>query len=161
LEAGFPPGVVNIVAGGAEVGEAMVAHRGIDKIQFVGSGAVAKKVLKNAAETLKPCGLELGGKSAVIVFDDADLKDAARRSLGGAVSANGQGCVLGTRLIVQRGVYEQFINMLKAGAEAVRIGDPLDKATALGPVISNAAVERILGMVDRAKDEGARVVTGG
>ena len=83
LEAGFPPGVVNTLAGGPEVGEAMVAHPGIDKIQFVGSGATAKKVLRTAAETLKPCGLELGGKSAVIVFADADLSQAARRGLAG------------------------------------------------------------------------------
>jgi acyl-CoA reductase-like NAD-dependent aldehyde dehydrogenase len=161
LEAGFPAGVVNVVAGGADVGEAMVAHRGIDKIQFVGSGAVAKKVLKNAAETLKPCGLELGGKSAVIVFDDADLKDATRRGLSGAVSANGQGCVIGTRLLVQREIHDRYLEMLKAAAGSVKIGDPFDQATILGPLISNTALHRILGMVDKAKSEGGRVVTGG
>ena len=101
-EAGFPPGVVNLVTGGADVGAAMVAHPGIDKIQFVGSGATAKQVLASAARTLKPCGLELGGKSAVIVFGDADLQNAAKKGLSGAVSANGQGCVNGTRLLVER-----------------------------------------------------------
>jgi acyl-CoA reductase-like NAD-dependent aldehyde dehydrogenase len=89
LEAGFPAGVVNVLAGGPDVGEAMVAHRGIDKIQFVGSGATARKVLRTAAENLKPCGLELGGKSAVIVFADADLQNAARRGLSGAISVSG------------------------------------------------------------------------
>jgi acyl-CoA reductase-like NAD-dependent aldehyde dehydrogenase len=160
-EAGFPPGVVNVVAGGVAVGEAMVAHPGIDKIQFVGSGAVAKKVLRNAAETLKPCGLELGGKSAVIVFEDANIKDATRRGLSGAISANGQGCVIGTRLLVQRSIFGQYLEMLEAAAGTIKIGDPFDKATMLGPVISDNSLNRILGMVDKAKSEGARVVAGG
>ena len=160
-EAGFPPGVVNVVAGGVAVGEAMVAHPGIDKIQFVGSGTVAKKVLKNAAETLKPCGLELGGKSAVIVFEDANLQDATRRGLSGAISANGQGCVIGTRLLVQRSVFGQYLEMLKTAAGTVKIGDPFDKTTVLGPVISDNSLNRILGMVDKARSEGARLVAGG
>ena len=109
-EAGFPPGVVNLVTGAADVGEAMVAHPGIDKIEFIGSGATARKVLANAAQILKPVGLELGGKSAVIVFDDADLHECGQmRAVSGAVSANGQGCVNGTRLLVQRGIYEQYL----------------------------------------------------
>ncbi|MBW8783963.1 MAG: aldehyde dehydrogenase [Novosphingobium sp.] len=160
-EAGFPAGVVTLVTGGADVGAAMVAHPGIDKIQFVGSGATAKKVLASAAQTLKPCGLELGGKSAVIVFGDADLQGAARRGLTGAVSANGQGCVNGTRLLVQRSVYESYLQMLSAMAGHIRVGDPLDQATMLGPVISQTALDRITGMIDRAVDEGARVVAGG
>jgi acyl-CoA reductase-like NAD-dependent aldehyde dehydrogenase len=161
LEAGFPPGVVNVVAGAGDVGEAMVSHPGIDKIQFVGSGPTAKKVLKNAAETLKPCGLELGGKSAVIVFADADLQEAARRGLSGAVSANGQGCVNGTRLLVERPIYEQYVQMLAAMAGHIKVGDPFDQSTVVGPVITETALTRILGMVDTAKAEGGRVVTGG
>ncbi|MET0241290.1 MAG: aldehyde dehydrogenase family protein [Sphingobium sp.] len=161
LEAGFPSGVVNIVAGGADVGEAMVAHPGIDKIQFVGSGATAKKVLRTAAETLKPCGLELGGKSAVIVFDDADLMDAAKRGMSGGLSANGQGCVNGTRLLVQRGIYDRYLAALTAMAGAVQPGDPMEKATVLGPVISDASLGRILGMVETAKAQGGRIVAGG
>jgi acyl-CoA reductase-like NAD-dependent aldehyde dehydrogenase len=161
LEAGFPAGVVNIVAGGADVGEAMVAHPGIDKIQFVGSGATAKRVLRTAAETLKPCGLELGGKSAVIVFDDADLMDAAKRGMSGGISANGQGCVNGTRLLVQRGIYDRYLATLKAMAAAVKSGDPFDKATVLGPVISQGALDRILGMVGTARTQGGNIVAGG
>ncbi|HTZ70313.1 MAG TPA: aldehyde dehydrogenase family protein [Acetobacteraceae bacterium] len=161
LEAGFPPGVVNVVTGGADVGEAMVAHPGIDKIQFVGSGATARKVLKTAAETLKPCGLELGGKSAVIVFADADLKDAAKRGLSGAVSANGQGCVNGTRLLVERPIYDQYLQMLQAMAGFIKVGDPLDPTTIMGPVISEAALVRILGMVNQAVGEGGRLIVGG
>ena len=161
LEAGFPPGVVNVVTGGAEAGEAIVAHPGVDKIQFVGSGATAKKVLRSAAETLKPCGLELGGKSAVIVFADADLMDAAKRGLSGAVSANGQGCVNGTRLLVERPIYDQYLQMLQAMAGHIKVGDPQEKDTVLGPVISEGAAQRILGIVAAAGADGARVVAGG
>ena len=160
-QAGFPPGVVNLVTGGADVGEAIVAHPGIDKVQFIGSGATAKKVLSKAAETLKPCGLELGGKSAVIVFDDADLQAAAKRALSGAVSANGQGCVNGTRILVQRGVYQPCVAMMNAMAMHVAVGDPLDPATMMGPVISDASMTRILGLVERGVADGARLVTGG
>jgi acyl-CoA reductase-like NAD-dependent aldehyde dehydrogenase len=161
LEAGFPPGVVNMVAGGADVGEAMVKHSGIDKIQFVGSGATAKKILRTAAETLKPCGLELGGKSAVIVFADADLQHAAQRGLSGAISVSGQGCVNGTRLLVERPVYEQYLKMLQAVAAHIKMGDPLDPTTVMGPVISETAVNRIQSMIDAAvKKDGSRVVLG-
>mgnify|MGYP000232898548 CR=1 FL=1 len=160
-EAGFPAGVVNMVCGGPEVGEAIVASPGIDKVQFVGSGATAKKVLKTAAETLKPCGLELGGKSAVVVFDDADLQDAAKRGLSGGVSVSGQGCVNGTRLLVQRSVYDAFLAMLSAMAEHIKLGDPLDPTTVMGPIISRASLERIEGMVANAQAQGARLVCGG
>lgn len=160
-EAGFPAGVVNLVTGAADVGEAMVAHPGIDKIEFIGSGATAKKVLANAAQSLKPVGLELGGKSAVIVFDDADLMTAAKKGLTGAVSANGQGCVNGTRLLVQRGVYDQYLQMLSAMAGHINVGDPYDPQTALGPVISETAINRILGMVNRGVADGGRIVSGG
>jgi acyl-CoA reductase-like NAD-dependent aldehyde dehydrogenase len=162
IEAGFPDGVFNVVTGGPLIGEAMVRHPGIDKIQFVGSGPTAKKVLRDAAETLKPCGLELGGKSAVIVFSDADLQDSVKRGLSGAISANGQGCVNGTRLLVERPIYEKYLQMLVAMATHIPIGDPLNPGTVVGPVISEAALTRILGIVDIAvKREGGRLVTGG
>jgi acyl-CoA reductase-like NAD-dependent aldehyde dehydrogenase len=161
LEAGFPAGVVNLVTGGAEVGEAMVSHPGIDKIAFIGSGGTARKVLANAAQSLKPVTLELGGKSAVIVFDDADLMSAAKRGLSGAVSANGQGCVNGTRLLVQRGIYDQYLQTLSAMAGHIKVGDPYDPSTMLGPVISQSALDRISGMVNRGVGAGGRIVTGG
>jgi acyl-CoA reductase-like NAD-dependent aldehyde dehydrogenase len=160
-EAGFPPGVVNLVTVGADVGEAMVSHPGVDKIAFIGSGPTAKKVLANAAQTLKPVTLELGGKSAVIVFDDADLTNAAKRGLSGAVSANGQGCVNGTRLLVQRGIYDRYLETLTAIAGQVAVGDPYDPKTMLGPVISENALDRITGMVQRGVSQGGRIVTGG
>ncbi|MCW1400849.1 aldehyde dehydrogenase family protein [Novosphingobium sp. MW5] len=161
LEAGFPAGVVNLVTGGADVGEAMVSHPGIAKIEFIGSGATASKVLANAAQSLKPVGLELGGKSAVIVFDDADLMLAAKKGITGAVSSNGQGCVNGTRLLVQRGVYEQYLQILGGIAGAITVGDPFDPATTLGPVISESALARITGMIDGGTAAGARLVCGG
>jgi acyl-CoA reductase-like NAD-dependent aldehyde dehydrogenase len=161
IEAGLPAGVINLVTGAADVGEAIVAHPGVDKIQFIGSGNTAKKVLANAAQTLKPCGLELGGKSAVIVFDDAELQGAAKRGLTGAVSANGQGCVNGTRLLVQRGIYEPYLEMLSAMASYVQVGDPFEQTTTMGPVISQPAMDRILGMVERGVTAGGRLVTGG
>jgi len=161
LEAGFPAGVVNLVTGGVEAGEAIVAHPGVDKIQFIGSGNTAKRVLANAAQTLKPCGLELGGKSAVIVFDDADLMSAAKRGMSGAVSANGQGCVNGTRLLVQRGIYEPYLQTLAAVTAHVSVGDPFEPTTFMGPVISETALNRITGMVNRGVEQGGRLVVGG
>jgi acyl-CoA reductase-like NAD-dependent aldehyde dehydrogenase len=161
LEAGFPPGVVNLVTGGGDVGEAMVSHPGIDKIEFIGSGATATKVLTSAAQSLKPVGLELGGKSSVIVFDDADLLLAAKKGITGAVSSNGQGCVNGTRLLVHRPVYERYLQILAGVAVSIKVGDPFDPATQVGPVISQGAIERILGMVTRGVADGGRIIAGG
>lgn len=160
-DAGLPPGVVNLVTGGPDVGEAMVAHPGIGKIEFIGSGGTARKILGNAATSLKPVGLELGGKSAVIVFADADLQGAAKRGLSGAVSANGQGCVNGTRLLVERSIYEPYLQMLQAMAGYVKVGDPMAQDTVMGPVISDAALSRIQTMVDKGISEGGRLLIGG
>jgi len=160
-QAGFPAGVVNLVTGGPDVGAAMVAHPGIGKIEFIGSGGTARKILGSAAQSLKPVGLELGGKSAVLVFADANLKAAAKRGLSGAVSANGQGCVNGTRLLVERSIYEPYVQMLAAMAGHIKVGDPLAMDTIMGPVISAPALERIQGMVAGGIADGARLVCGG
>ena len=160
-QAGLPPGVVNLVTGGADVGAAMVSHPGIGKIEFIGSGATAKKILASAAASLKPVGLELGGKSAVLVFADTDLQGAAKRGLAGAVSANGQGCVNGTRLLVERSIYEPYLQMLSTMVGYVKVGDPFAADTVLGPVISETALNRIQGMVDRGIADGSRLVCGG
>lgn len=161
LAAGFPAGVVNLVTGGPDVGAAMVAHPGIDKIEFIGSGATARKILASAAETLKPVGLELGGKSAVLVFADANLQDAAKRGLSGAVSAHGQGCVNGTRLLVERAIYESYLQMISAMAGHVKVGDPYEMDTFMGPIISETSLNRIHGMVQKAASLGGRVLSGG
>lgn len=162
-EAGFPPGVVNIVPGSGEAGEALVRHPGVDKLHFTGSGATARKIIVSAAESLKPLGLELGGKSAVLVFDDADLPSAVQTAAG-AITLNlaGQGCICGTRVLVQRGVYDRFVDELAGAVAAIPVGDPVSTATLMGPVINEAACDRILRVIKDAVDgKQGRLVTGG
>jgi aldehyde dehydrogenase (NAD+) len=162
LEAGLPPGVLNVVAGGAEAGEALVRHPGVDKISFTGGGTVARRVMTLAAETLKPVALELGGKSANILFPDADLDVAVpMAAMLGVQLLSGQGCALPTRLYVHDTIYDEVVARLVPFAETFRVGDPLDRRTQMGPVITEAAVDRILGMISRAVDGGATLHTGG
>jgi acyl-CoA reductase-like NAD-dependent aldehyde dehydrogenase len=162
LEAGFPPGVVNVLPGGQEAGEALVAHPGVGKVHFTGSTRTGRLVAKSAAERLAPVGLELGGKSANIVFDDADLEFSARVALTAATGLNGQVCTAGTRLLVQESVYADFVDRLSGLIDKVVVGDPADRSTGLGPVISEAAATRILGVIEQATDaEGGRLVSGG
>jgi aldehyde dehydrogenase (NAD+) len=163
LEAGLPPGVLNVVAGGAQAGEALVRHPGIDKISFTGGSTVARRVMALAAETLKPVAFELGGKSANILFADADLDVAVPMAATLSVQLlSGQGCALPTRLYVQDEIYDEVLSRLVPMVQTFKVGDPLDPATQMGPVITEAAVSRILGMIDRAADTGgATVLTGG
>ena len=155
VEAGFPPGVVNIVAGGADCGRALVAHPGIDKVHFIGSGATARQIMASAAETLKPVTFELGGKSANLVFADADITAAAAYSAFLSMANSGQGCLLPTRLLVEESVYDQVVEAVVGFARAMKVGDPFDEATMMGPVISAQACERILGVIERARAEGS------
>jgi acyl-CoA reductase-like NAD-dependent aldehyde dehydrogenase len=161
LDAGIPPGVVNVIPGGPEGGDALVRHPGVDKIHFTGGGSTAKRVMAAAVESLKPVGLELGGKSANIVFADADLTAAAGQAIQGAVILSGQGCILGTRLVVQREIHDAFVETLTAILGQLPVGDPLDPTTVMGPVVTEAAATRIVGMVQRATSEGNHLVTGG
>jgi acyl-CoA reductase-like NAD-dependent aldehyde dehydrogenase len=162
LEAGIPPGVVNIVPGGPEGGKALVAHPGIDKIHFIGSGATARQIMTSAAQTLKPVTFELGGKSANLVFADADLPAAAAHSAYRAMGNAGQGCIVPTRLLVEDSIYDQFVGMVVGITQSMKVGDPFDQGTILGPVINDHACERILGVIERAKSEGAgTLLTGG
>ena len=161
LEAGFPPGVVNVVPAGPEGGEALVRHKDVDKVHFTGSGATAQKVLSSALLTLKPVALELGGKSANIIFDDADLVAAAQQALTGIFQLSGQGCINGTRILVQRPVYDQVLDTITQIAAQAPIGDPQDPAVFVGPVINSTACDRIMGVIDEAKSSGARLVAGG
>ena len=161
-EAGFPPGLVNMVPGGAEAGEALVSHSGVKKVSFTGGAATATRILQSCATTMKPVVLELGGKSANIIFDDADLDRAV--PLGTALSCAvmaGQSCNFGTRMLVQRTVYDEVVERVRAVAESFTIGDPFEPGITAGPVVSRAALERILGIIDRARSGGARLVTGG
>ncbi|MGH9019192.1 MAG: aldehyde dehydrogenase family protein, partial [Acidimicrobiales bacterium] len=162
LEAGLPPGVLNVVVGGAETGAALVAHGGIDKISFTGGGTTARALMAAAATHLTPLALELGGKSPNIVFADADL-DAAAAMAGqiGTGLLSGQGCALPTRTYVHDDVYDEFVTRLVTTVGALAVGDPLDPATTVGPVVTEAALERILGVIDRAAADGATLLVGG
>ncbi len=161
LEAGVPPGVVNIVTGGPEAGRALVQSRGVDKIHFTGSPATARHILRDAAQNITPCAMELGGKSANVIFADADLDAAVPHAMQMIIGKSGQGCIRGTRLLVEDAIYDEVIARCAAIAAGVVLGDPLDEATTMGPVINEAACERIVGMIDRARADGARLVAGG
>jgi aldehyde dehydrogenase (NAD+) len=163
LEAGLPPGVLNVVVGGAAAGDALVRHPDVDKVSFTGGCATARLVMAAAAETLTPLTFELGGKSANIVFPDADLDGAtSMAAMLGAVLLSGQGCALPTRLYVHDDVYDDVVARVVAQIEAVPVGDPFDPAVLMGPVVSERACERILGVILRAVDEGAgTLLTGG
>ncbi len=162
LEAGIPPGVVNVLPGAAECGQTMVAHPGVDKIHFIGSGTTARQIMAAASQTLKPVTFELGGKSANVVFADADLQTAAVYSTFLCMANAGQGCLLPTRLLLEDSVYEQVVDMVVGFAKSIPIGDPFNETNMLGPVINAQACERILGVIEQARSDGSgRLLTGG
>lgn len=161
-EAGFPAGVVNILPGDPAAGAALVEHPLVQKVSFTGGPVTARKILESCAAQMKPSVMELGGKSANIVFEDADLDLACFHGAFMSVGAlSGQGCAFPTRMLVHRSVYEEMIERVAAVAKTITVGDPFDPTVVAGPVINEAALERILGMIDRAKADGARLVTGG
>jgi aldehyde dehydrogenase (NAD+)/betaine-aldehyde dehydrogenase len=161
-EAGFPKGVVNIITGfGQDCGKALTSHPLVARIAFTGGPATARQIVHNSAENLAFTSLELGGKSPVVVFDDADLDSAANAIVAGIFAATGQSCVAGSRLYVERPVHDRLLDLLVAKARAIRIGDPQDPATEMGPLATarqRAHIETLLGQSLAA---GARVVTGG
>jgi aldehyde dehydrogenase (NAD+) len=162
LEAGLPPGVLNIVPGpGRVVGDALVNHPDVDKITFTGSPGVGRGILRGAAGNFKRVSLELGGKSANVIFDDADLDAATKAAAAGIFFNAGQVCSAGSRVLAHEKVYDEVVERITARARAIRIGDPADRATALGPVISEKQMNTILGYVDVGRKEGASLVTGG
>lgn len=159
LEAGLPSGVLSVLAGGWEVGDALVRHPEIDKVSFTGGRAAACAISKACADGLTPLLLELGGKSANIVFDDASLTTAIGSSMGLTFNA-GQTCTVPSRLLVQAGVYDRFVETLAGAFASIVVGDPFAPSTHMGPVISEAAGGKIMGMVDRARST-SRLVSGG
>ncbi len=162
LEAGLPNGVLNIVTGpGRTVGEALVNHPDVDKVTFTGSPGVGRGIMKGAAGNFKRVSLELGGKSANVIFEDADLEAAAKAAAAGIFFNAGQVCSAGSRVLVQERAYDEVVERLVARAEGLRIGDPADRATALGPVISEKQMRSILDSVEIGKQEGAQLATGG
>jgi aldehyde dehydrogenase (NAD+) len=162
-EAGFPPGVVNIINGhGREAGAALVQHPGVDKIAFTGSTATGKEIMKMASATMKNITLETGGKSPLIVFDDADLDLAAEWSHIGIMSNQGQICTATSRILVQESVYDAFVQKFKAAVEKTSVvGDPFAATTFQGPQVTKAQYERVLGYVKAGREEGATVLMGG
>jgi acyl-CoA reductase-like NAD-dependent aldehyde dehydrogenase len=160
-EAGIPAGVVNVVTGAGGTGAALVDHPGVSRIDLTGGTATGRRVAARAAERLVPCTLELGGKTPVLVFEDAPLDEAVAGCLFAAFVAAGQTCVSGARILVARAIYEPFLAALVARVRALRVGDPADPATDVGPVISAASRDRCRGHVETALSEGARLVAGG
>lgn len=161
-EAGFPAGVVNILTGfGPSCGSALGRHPKISHVAFTGGPETARHVVRNSAENLASTSLELGGKSPFVVFADADLESAANAQVAGIFAATGQSCVAGSRLIVEKSVKDRFLSLLKAKAEAIRIGAPLDMATEVGPLATSRQRENIVDLVDRSVQVGAVLVTGG
>ena len=159
--AGVPAGVVNVLPGGAEVGHALAAHAGVDAISFTGSTSVGAAIMRTGADSIKRVALELGGKSATIVFADADLDKAARSAVGAAFGNAGQSCSARSRLIVQRAVLEPFQEAFVAASRGLRIGRPLDETTGLGPLISDAHWHRVHHFVEGGVAAGAKLLGGG
>jgi acyl-CoA reductase-like NAD-dependent aldehyde dehydrogenase len=158
--AGFPPGVINVVTGGRDVGDWLTSHPGIGKIAFTGGAPTARAIARNAAVNLVPLMLELGGKSPNIVFADADIDKAVAGASAGVFGAAGQTCIAGSRLLVQWPVYEEVVGKLAARADAIAMGDPMDPATRMGPIAHKAHYDRILGLLEAAGAEGAEAATG-
>jgi acyl-CoA reductase-like NAD-dependent aldehyde dehydrogenase len=159
--AGFPPGVLNVVTGGAETGAALTSHAGVDHISFTGGAETGRAIARSAAENLVPVTLELGGKSPNIVFDDADLDAATVGVLAGIFGATGQTCIAGSRLLVQRSIADELVGRLVARAEQIVLGDPSAPETQMGPIATPDQLQRIQEHVDRATGDGATVLTGG
>ncbi len=161
-EAGFPPGVVNVVPGsGSVVGAALAGHPGVNKITVTGEHRTAQEVMHAAAGNLKRLSFECGGKSPHIVFDDADIDKALVVATHSAFRSTGQSCALGSRLFVQRGIYDEFVAALAERAARIRVGLPFDPQTHIGPQASEKQLGKTLRYIDLGKEEGARLVTGG
>ncbi len=161
-DAGFPPGVVNVVTGdGPGAGASLVRHRGVDKIAFTGSTPVGQEIMRVSADTLKRVSLELGGKSPHIIFGDADVTSAVFGVINGIFYNKGEVCAAGSRVFVQRSVHGAFMEQLVAATQKRAPGDPFNPKTRLGPQVSEAQRERILGYVASGKAQGAKLVCGG
>ncbi|GHB87747.1 carnitine dehydratase [Streptomyces umbrinus] len=162
LEAGFPPGAVNVVTGfGTEAGQALVDHRDLAKISFTGSSATGARIAAATASRFIGSTLELGGKSPNIVFEDANLPNAAMGVVAGIFAAAGQTCIAGSRVFAHRSVYDELLERVSERARTIRIGDPMDEKTELGPLAFADQRDKVAGYVDLGRSQGARVLTGG
>jgi len=160
-EAGLPAGVVNIVPGGRELGAYLVEHPGVDKIAFTGSSAAGRTIARRCGELLRPVTLELGGKSAAIVLDDADLTQSIEALFAATLMNNGQTCYLGTRVLAPRSRYDEVLEVFGGLAGGLQVGDSLDPSTQIGPMASARQRDRVEGYIEKGRAEGARVVVGG
>ncbi|MEW2504204.1 aldehyde dehydrogenase [Amycolatopsis sp. NPDC047767] len=161
-EAGFPPGVVNVVTGlSRETGASLAGHPGVDKVAFTGSTATGRAVARAAAENLVKVTLELGGKSPQVVFPDADLEAAANGIVAGVFAATGQTCMAGSRLIVHADVHDELVRLVARRAAAIRLGDPTAAETEMGPVANEPQYQKVLSYLETARSEGATVAYGG
>ncbi|MGJ9459660.1 aldehyde dehydrogenase family protein [Oceanobacillus sp. CF4.6] len=161
-EAGFPDGVVNIVTGdGPTAGDALASHPDVDKIAFTGSTAVGRKIIENSAVNIKKVTLELGGKSAHVIFSDADYETALKNAANAVFWNSGQVCFAGSRLFVERGIYDNFVSDLAEYASKYKLGNGFDETTVIGPLISAKQQERVLHYMDIGQREGAEMLTGG
>jgi betaine-aldehyde dehydrogenase len=160
-DAGLPPGVVNIVAAGREVGEYLVTHPDIDKVSFTGSTAVGRRIGALCGERLRPVTLELGGKSAAIVMEDADLETTIAGLMPNTMMNNGQACVAQTRLLAPKSRYDEIVDAASEWVGALKVGDALDAETEVGPLVAERQRERVEGYIASGREQGARVTVGG
>ena len=160
-EAGIPPGVVNVVTGRGETGQMIVEHPDVRMVSLTGSTETGRRIMQTAAETLKRVHLELGGKAPLIIFDDADLEALAPTATFAAICNTGQDCTAATRVYVEESKLPQATEALVEAMRAVKVGDPFDDDTEMGPLISRSQLERVQGYVERARNSGARILTGG
>src|SRR5919107_410079 len=160
-EAGFPPGVFNVITGYGSTGSALVRHPGVDKVAFTGSTETGKLVMKDAADHIAKVSLELGGKSPNIVFDDADLEAAANGVVSGIFAATGQTCMAGSRLFVHEDLHDELVGALAEKAKAAKLGNPLEMETEVGPVAFEEQLEKVQGYISLGQEEGAKLVCGG
>src|SRR5215469_6557592 len=161
LEAELPAGVVNIVPAGRETGEHLVSHPGIDKVAFTGSTAAGRRIGSICGEQLKRCSLELGGKSAAIILDDADLAATVGWLEMASLMNNGQACVAQTRILAPRSRYDETVDALAAMVSGLAVGDPADPSTQIGPLVARRQQDRVEDYISVGQDEGAKLVTGG
>lgn len=162
MEAGVPPGVINVVTGlGPEAGAALAGHMDVDRLAFTGSTVTGREIIRASASNMKRIQLELGGKSPDIVFADANLDKAVPGAAMGVYNNTGQICSAGTRILVQRSIQDEFVERLAEFAKGVRVGDPFDPESQLGPIVSYRQMEKVLEYMDIGQDEGAELVAGG
>ena len=162
IEAGIPAGVINIVHGlGGKAGRALTSHDGVAAISFTGGTVTGAAVAANAAPRFKKLSLELGGKNPNLIFADADLDEAVATAIRSSFWNQGEICLCGSRIFVEQSIHDSFVSRFAAAAKALRIGDPLDESTDIGALISAAHLEKVMGYIDLAKEEGGTIVTGG